>query len=173
MDKTDKQIIMPQEEVEHIVSIIQNAKIDFWMDGGWGVDALLEKQTREHKDLDICINLVDTIKARALLEHIGYVVTKDESPARLIMNDNNRHRIDLHLLSFDSEGNGKQNYSGGFNMHPAKDLCSKGSVGKLKVDCLSPELQIKFRQYYTPDNKSRHDVKELANKFQLPLPDGH
>jgi lincosamide nucleotidyltransferase A/C/D/E len=29
--------------------------IEVWIDGGWGVDALLGLQTRSHKDLDIVI----------------------------------------------------------------------------------------------------------------------
>ena len=108
-----------------------------------------------------------------LLESAGYVLTNDESPTRLIEHDNNGHRIDLHLLSFDSEGNGRQNHKGGFHLYPAKDLRSKGLVGKFKVDCLSPELQVKFRQAYTPDDKSQHDVRELARKFQLAIPLGY
>jgi lincosamide nucleotidyltransferase A/C/D/E len=29
--------------------------IKIWIDGGWGVDALLGKQTRTHADLDIVV----------------------------------------------------------------------------------------------------------------------
>ena len=29
--------------------------VEVWIDGGWGVDALLGEQTRPHKDLDIAI----------------------------------------------------------------------------------------------------------------------
>ncbi|MBI4033692.1 hypothetical protein HY379_01705 [Candidatus Saccharibacteria bacterium] len=171
MNKTNEQT-MPQNEVERIVSAIQNAKYDFWLDGGWGVDALLENQTRKHKDLDICIRLIDAGMVRALLEQTGYAITKDESPTRLIMQDDNRHRIDLHLLSFDDEGNGTQNYRGGFNLYPANDLHSRGKVGKLRVGCLSPELQMKFREIYPPDDKSKHDARLLAHKFQLNIPAG-
>jgi len=163
---------MSLEEVERIVSSIQSANYAFWLDGGWGVDALLEKQTREHKDLDICIKLVDSEQVRKLIEQAGYAVAEDESPTRLIMQDNGGRRVDLHLLSFDKEDNGEQNYKGGFNLYPANDLHSKGLVGKLKVDCLSPELQIKFREVYSPGEKSKHDVRMLADKFQLSVPDG-
>jgi len=162
---------MPQSEVERIASSIQAAKYDSWVDGGRGVDALLGKQTREHKDLDVCIKIVETNLIKMLLEQSGYAVAKDETPTRLVMKENG-HRLDLHLLAFDAEGNGIQNYSGGFNFYPAQDLNSNGQIGNLEVRCLSPELQIKFRQTYNPNDKSRHDVKALANEFHLPIPEG-
>src|SRR2546427_1302716 len=46
--------------------------IQIWVDGGWGVDALLGKQTRTHKDLDIAIQGKDVAKMRELLEGHGY-----------------------------------------------------------------------------------------------------
>ena len=30
--------------------------IDVWLEGGWSVDALLERQTREHADLDVVVD---------------------------------------------------------------------------------------------------------------------
>jgi len=34
---------------------LQNLSIKIWVDGGWGVDALLGEQPRPHGDLDIAI----------------------------------------------------------------------------------------------------------------------
>ena len=43
-----------------------------WVDGGWGVDALLGEQTRPHKDLDIAIQQKDVAKLCLLLQSLGY-----------------------------------------------------------------------------------------------------
>jgi len=50
-----------------------------WIDGGWGVDALLGYQSRPHKDLDIAIQEKDVPKLRALLQAKGYREIKLDS----------------------------------------------------------------------------------------------
>ena len=153
--------VMPPSEAERFLVCLVNSKLNFWLDGGWGVDALVGKQTRQHKDLDICISIADQLQAKASLEEIGYSISKDESPTRLIMTDENNQRIDIHLLSFDEKGNGIQKYSGGFHKYPAKDLKCVGRISSLAVNCLSPQLQTEFRKIYTPNEKSLHDSSQL------------
>ncbi|TMK81175.1 MAG: hypothetical protein E6G47_04320 [Actinobacteria bacterium] len=46
---------MQSGDVTDILERLEHAGIDVWLNGGWGVDALLECQTREHQDLDITI----------------------------------------------------------------------------------------------------------------------
>ena len=55
-----------------IISLLEADGIDVWLDGGWGVDALLEHQTREHDDLDIVVELEDASRAIELLDSLGY-----------------------------------------------------------------------------------------------------
>ena len=43
--------------VVEIIGNLQQAGIDVWLDGGWGVDALIRKQTRQHEDLDVVVDL--------------------------------------------------------------------------------------------------------------------
>ena len=49
------------------------------MTGGWGIDALLQEQTRLHKDLDIIMLVDDVVTMRDLLERAGYGL-KELSP---------------------------------------------------------------------------------------------
>lgn len=44
---------MKSKDVLQIVGWLEQAKIPLWLDGGWGVDALVGQQTRPHSDLDI------------------------------------------------------------------------------------------------------------------------
>jgi lincosamide nucleotidyltransferase A/C/D/E len=43
---------------------LEKLGIEIWVDGGWGVDALLGEQTRPHKDLDIAIQQKDVPQLR-------------------------------------------------------------------------------------------------------------
>ncbi|XBX07737.1 hypothetical protein QMP26_06230 [Enterocloster clostridioformis] len=36
-----------------VLDLMETSGIRYWLDGGWGVDVLLGKQTREHRDVDI------------------------------------------------------------------------------------------------------------------------
>ena len=44
--------LMTSIDVIDCYTTLENLGIEIWVDGGWGVDALLGEQTRPHKDLD-------------------------------------------------------------------------------------------------------------------------
>ncbi|MBA2471257.1 MAG: hypothetical protein H0V41_03070 [Pseudonocardiales bacterium] len=44
---------MSAQAVLELLDVIIETGADPWVDGGWGVDALLEEQTRSHSDLDL------------------------------------------------------------------------------------------------------------------------
>lgn len=43
---------MKIEDVLHLRRNFEAASLPYWIDGGWGVDALLGEQTKQHSDLD-------------------------------------------------------------------------------------------------------------------------
>jgi lincosamide nucleotidyltransferase A/C/D/E len=49
--------MMSAADVEYCLDVWERAGITVWLDGGWGVDALVGRPTREHDDLDIAIAL--------------------------------------------------------------------------------------------------------------------
>ena len=63
---------MTANDVIEFVKLLNNNDIDVYIDGGWGVDALLEKQTRRNNDLDIAVQHKDIPQIRALLEARSY-----------------------------------------------------------------------------------------------------
>jgi hypothetical protein len=46
---------MVETDVVEILGWLSAASVDVWLDGGWGVDALVGEQTREHNDLDLIV----------------------------------------------------------------------------------------------------------------------
>jgi lincosamide nucleotidyltransferase A/C/D/E len=52
--------------------LLASAHCPVWIDGGWGVDALLGRQTRLNADLDLAIALTDvSIMKKVLGEALG------------------------------------------------------------------------------------------------------
>lgn len=49
----NKKEITTKEDLAFVIALLENADITYWVDGGWGVDLLAGKQTREHRDIDI------------------------------------------------------------------------------------------------------------------------
>ena len=49
----DKKETATKEDLMAVVSLFENMGILYWVDGGWGVDLLAGKQTRDHRDIDI------------------------------------------------------------------------------------------------------------------------
>ncbi|HEX6737122.1 MAG TPA: aminoglycoside nucleotidyltransferase, partial [Vicinamibacteria bacterium] len=50
---------MRAEEVVALYALLAERGVRVWVDGGWGVDALLGEQTRPHKDLDALVPFDD------------------------------------------------------------------------------------------------------------------
>jgi lincosamide nucleotidyltransferase A/C/D/E len=163
---------MSAEYVIEFYELLEAHNITSWLDGGWGVDALLEKQTRPHQDLDIAVALDKVEQIRDLLDKKGYTVFQDEMPTRIELRDIKGHRIDLHPLTFDNQGNGLQKLQdGSLGTYTAQGLSGKGLINGKAVRCLSPEIQMRFHQGYEPDQSDISDVAALHSKFGLEVPE--
>ena len=46
---------MTAADAAGILGCLRAARVDVWLEGGWGVDALVGGQTRDHKDLDVIV----------------------------------------------------------------------------------------------------------------------
>src|ERR1700746_452246 len=70
--KEQAQSAMTAADVVDFYKAMEKMSVKIWVDGGWGVDALLEKQARPHSDLDIVIQQQDVPRFRQYLEDHGY-----------------------------------------------------------------------------------------------------
>lgn len=158
---------MTLSDVEGFIKLCHVNHIEFYLDGGWGVDALLGKQTREHEDLDIGVPRRDATKLRSLLEAEGYteVVRHDSSDWNYVLADKNGHKVDVHTYEFDNDGH----HVWGIE-YPIESLTGKGSINGTEVDCISPDWMVKFHSDYELDENDYRDIKALCDKFNIPLP---
>ena len=63
--------VTPADVVE-ILGWLRAATVDVWLDGGWGVDALVGEETREHKDLDLIVRDTREARMREVLADHGF-----------------------------------------------------------------------------------------------------
>jgi len=69
---------------ETVIWVLDMAQGDVWLNGGWGVDALIGHQTRAHEDVDVVLEpdmfcaLVDCLRAS------GSLKSRTMTPARAI-----------------------------------------------------------------------------------------
>ena len=146
--------------------------IEVWIDGRWGVDALLQRQTRPHDDLDIVIQQKDVPKLRRLLEVEGYrdVPRDDTSPWNFVLGDDQGREVDVHAVVFDSMGNGLYGSVEKGVMYPAGSLHGTGLIGGETVRCIAPEWMIRFHNGYVLKEKDIRDVTALCEKFGIDNP---
>ena len=55
-----------------ILSWAYNNNIEIWLDGGWGVDALLGKETRQHNDIDLFVEEKNYNKFIEIIKNKGF-----------------------------------------------------------------------------------------------------
>jgi lincosamide nucleotidyltransferase A/C/D/E len=98
---------MDAPEVLAVLDLLAAAGADVWVDGGWGVDALLAITTRRHSDLDLVVRLPELATVRQALREAGYDrVLRDWSPVAVALVDRRGHEIDLHLIRPTADGGG-------------------------------------------------------------------
>lgn len=148
------------------------AGIPLWLDGGWGVDALLREQTRRHRDVDVILSLPDVPRLEAVLAGRGFTVREGTPPHSFVLADGAGLEVDVHAVTFDAEGNGAYRMQNGAEwIYPAAGFGGQGYVGAHRVRCLSPEVQILCHAHgYVPIEKDFRDMALLAGRFGLGLP---
>jgi lincosamide nucleotidyltransferase A/C/D/E len=164
--------MMTSADVIELHSKLNSLGINTWIDGGWGVDALLGKQTRPHADLDIVIPQDDVTRLRQLLGARGYrdVQRDDTSVWNFVLGDDQGHEVDVHVIVLDGNGNGLYGPIENGGMYPAASLTGAGTIGGAAVRCISPEWLIKFHSGYELKQKDFDDVAALCEKFGIANP---
>jgi lincosamide nucleotidyltransferase A/C/D/E len=164
---------MTATDVISLYTELENLSIAIWIDGGWGVDALLGEQTRPHQDLDIAVQQKDVPRLRQLLHARGYKDIKlaEARVWNFVLGDENGKEIDFHVIVIDDNGNGLYGPTENAEMYPAASLTGTGSIDGRTVRCISPEWMVKFHSGYKLREKDFRDVSALCKKFGFELPD--
>jgi lincosamide nucleotidyltransferase A/C/D/E len=95
---------MAAEDVVDRVDSLEAAGIGVRLDGGWGVDALLGKQTRTHDDLGLVAPLDAVPRLQEALARRGYTVVGGRAPVSFEMTDDEGRQVDVHPVVFTTSG---------------------------------------------------------------------
>lgn len=165
---------MEAAEALAVVRSLDAAGIRGGVSGGWGIDALLGRQTRPHGDLDLAVDALSVNEAIAVLGVRGYGVTHDQRPARLELSTSDGRKVDLHPVRWQPDGTGYQHgFDGQVFVYPPGSMETVGRIARQTVICATAELQLTFHAGYEPKPHDRADVALLAKRFGLAPPAGY
>ena len=147
-------------EVQRVLAALRAAGCSFWLEGGWGVDALVGHQTREHRDVDIDVDAAHEDVALGALGELGYTIETDWRPNRVELVAPRRGWVDLHPLVIDASGVRQAALGGGWHHFPP-NCFTTGRIDGEEVPCFTVEAQRFFRTGYEPRPVDLHDLARL------------
>lgn len=161
------------EDVLEIVTVLQSAGVRLWLDGGWGVDALLGEQTRPHADLDIAVATPDLGAMLDSLNARGFTVVRVDSQFNAVLVDHRGRQVDYHLVDLGATclaADGTQTYGPRGLPYDVDALEGIGHIAGQTVPCCTAAFQAKSHaQGYEPDDDDYRDVLALHRRFGTPL----
>ena len=161
--------------IEHVIALcrsFESESLAFWVDGGWGVDALLGRQTRSHSDLDLAVKHEDLSAFQSVMELQGYVrvLSSEGAEWNWVFRHTSGRTVDLHAFVLDQHGNGLLGDPANGEMYPAGAFEGLGRIGSTNVSCIAAPFVLGFRNGFEPRDVDYHDVNALCAQFGLALP---
>ncbi len=151
---------MQSVEVLRVLDALREADVATWLAGGWGVDALVSSQTREHRDLDILIEYDALERCLTALKALGYAIETDWLPVRIEVGSESGW-VDVHPMVLREDGTGVQAGPDGTSYEYPPQAFTRGVIAGREVTCLNRDFQIKFHEGYEPRPQDLHDLELL------------
>lgn len=161
--------MVSKKDAIEIINYAEKHGITVVLCGGWGVDALLEKETREHNDIDLLVEKDYGEKFITLLKQKGFKEMRKEytTPAHTVWQDVKNRIIDLHLYESYEDGSYLfENYR-----HSAGTFSSVGRIAGKEVHCITPQAQVRYHLGYELREIDFHDIKLLCEHFAISVPE--
>ena len=134
--------MITEKDAIDLINLAESLGITVFLDGGWGVDALLGRQTREHQDIDLFVEETQAARFIRALHQQGF---KERTEA---------YSTPQHIVFAD----------------PADTFSGEGCIGEKKVSCIPPQAQVAFHTGYVFDENDVKDVLALCYRFHIPVP---
>ncbi|HEY7794228.1 MAG TPA: hypothetical protein VIA10_09500 [Gaiellaceae bacterium] len=154
-----------------VLRALEDRHVDAWVDGGWGVDALLGEETREHDDLDLVVELGAAAKVLDALRALRYELVAGGPPKSFVLVDPDGRQVDVHPVTFDANGGGVYVMDDDRTwVYPAQGFTGRGIVAGAEVRCLSPEVQVRVHAGYELTEKDFRELYLLRERFGVEPP---
>jgi lincosamide nucleotidyltransferase A/C/D/E len=162
--------VMQASDVLTFVDLMNAARIEFWLDGGWCVDALVGEQTRDHDDLDVAVPVEHDAAVRALMRDAGFTLVRDDGPHNYVLTDTTDRRVDVHLFDRTTTG---MNHDGiqvfGGIAYPVDAFGASGTIEGRAVPCCTAEFLMYAHTCYEPDDDDIADMRALHERLGTTL----
>ena len=168
---------MNAQDVLALYDLLRHEGIKCWIVGGWGIDALLGRESRPHKDLDILVLVEDLDSFFVLLEGHGYSLkllwpgenlwltaertgASVDRPTAFVLADSGGHEVDVHVMEFDAAGGPIPLWQTD-RVFTADALTGEGYINGRAVSCMSVAMQLAAHTGYDLPVSHRQDVQAL------------
>jgi lincosamide nucleotidyltransferase A/C/D/E len=165
--------LIDASDVVELLSWLEQSRIDVWLNGGWGVDALLGHQTREHEDLDITISAAARTAFTTAMEAAGFTTYRVDNDFNWVLVDARGRMVDAHLVDFSTttvSESGVGTYGPAGLPFEVGSLEGRGTICGKSVRCETAEFQVRGHTGYTPDATDYRDVLALCRAFSIAIP---
>ncbi|MGW2377701.1 MULTISPECIES: nucleotidyltransferase domain-containing protein [Kitasatospora] len=161
--------MLNEDDVLDVLDLLVDAGVSAWVDGGWGVDALVGHTTRPHDDLDLVLPRHQLDAARQALAAAGFTtVLRDLLPTALALADGAGRAVDLHPVTGSGRDGGDQLLPDGQRFrYPAPVT---GTIGGRTIPCVDAATQVRCHLGYPPRDKDHHDMAHLHARTAVALP---
>jgi lincosamide nucleotidyltransferase A/C/D/E len=167
---------MPPQTARTLVATLEEHGVAVCVGGGWCIDALVGRRTRDHADLDVWVDAAETEPLFAALAGQGIDRIHPwpgDRPWNFVLHDGGTLRVDLHL--YETLADGRLHY--GSVVAPftfsEEDLAGRGVIADRLVRCETPAFALRNHTGYDLRDVDRHDVPVLCEHFGLALPDAY
>lgn len=163
-DPTLRSLGMSADEVVALVDHLEAQGIVYQINGGWGVDALVGSQTREHSDVDVFVDSFAFAQVADWLLARGYTEEQDFLPVSVWyvqLTDDRLNRVDLHPMVLDDEGNGYQSGEHERYFHHRADTRTHGTIAGRSVVVGNRDHLISLHQGYQLQESDLHNLMQL------------
>jgi lincosamide nucleotidyltransferase A/C/D/E len=181
------------EDVLELYTLLLEHGLQIWIDGGWGIDALVGRQTRPHKDLDAIVAFDDLPTLTTVLRRRSFVLKEIWSENRWLRHDGHVHligtgepggevatafvlkdalgrEIDIHVLHIDEHGFPTPAWNCSVSFSPDA-LTGHGSIAGSPVHCLSAAMHMRTHTGYQLQDKDVQDLRRLHERFGIDYPE--
>jgi lincosamide nucleotidyltransferase A/C/D/E len=152
------------DDVLEVLIRLEDNGLTAWIDGGWGIDALIREIGRPHSDLDLVVRSDELDRVREVLALAGFHrILRDWLPTALALADDRGRELDLHPVNPTPDGGGNQPLPDGTSFHYPAPV--RGAITGRKVWCVDAETQVRAHTGYELTEKDHRDLDRLRDQF--------
>lgn len=164
---------MSEAQARELLRGLADVGVSYWVVGGWGVDALVGRQTRAHHDLDLLVSSGDLAALHTWLRGEGFArgfEWPENSPVTIesrvwdtafVERHADGRELDVHAVHV-ADGVVRLATTDPWEL-PPDILSGVGRVGGYEVSCASVRGQRAMHVGYDLPDKHREDLRRLES----------